>query len=95
MANICLVSIVLQLTINTTESTMLPSVYTTHHLRLSTSLERLRVRAMVRQQRRKMVAVMPPTTTLSLELCLVGLPVLLTPLVLVMVTRLAAGPGII
>ena len=50
---------------------------------------------MVRQQRRKMVAVMPPTTTLSLELCLVGLPELLAPLVLVMVTRLAAGTGII
>ena len=44
---------------------------------------------MVRQQRRKMVAVMPPTTTLSLEFCLVGLPLVLTPLVLVMVTRLA------
>ena len=48
---------------------------------------------MVRQQRRKMVAVMPPTTTLSLELCLVGLPLPLTPLVvLVMVRRLVAVP---
>ena len=51
---------------------------------------------MVRQQRRKMVAVIPPTTTLSLELCLVGLPLFppllrLTPLTLVMVTRLADG----
>ena len=60
---------------------------------MSTSLDRLRVRAMVRQQRRKMVAVMPPTTTLSLELCLVGLPLPLTPLVvLVMVRRLVAVP---
>ena len=65
-------------------------------------MERLRVRAMVRQQRRKMVAVIPPTTTLSLELCLVGLPLFptlpsLTPLTLVMmVTRLAqARPNII
>ena len=39
-----------------------------------------------------MVAVMPPTTTLSLELCLLGLPPapLLTPLIVVMVTRLMA-----
>ena len=52
---------------------------------------------MVRQQRRKMVAVMPPTTTLSLELCLLGLPLapLLTPLMLVMVTRLVAWLAII
>ena len=49
-------------------------------------MDRLRVRAIVRQQRRKMVAVMPPTTTLSLEFCL-GLALVLTPLVLVMVTR--------
>ena len=61
-------------------------VWSVCHLRLSTSLDRLRVRAMVRQQRRKMVAVMPPTTTLSLEFCL-GLALVLTPLVLVMVTR--------
>ena len=66
-------------------------VWSVCHLRLSTSLDRLRVRAMVRQQRRKMVAVIPPTTTLSLELCLVGLPLLLTLLTLVMVTSGAAG----
>ena len=44
----------------------------------SICLERLRVRAMVRQQRRKMVAVMLETTTLSLlDPCLVTVLVLI------------------